>query len=308
MTTRIENDDLAVTVDAAYGARVTSIVDKRTGREWMARGANSANTGENAVYAADEAVGWDECFPTVAPWDASATPWGRVLRDHGDLWGRPAAVVAVTPTRLTTRQADPLYSFERTLDLDGATLAARYRVENLSGQPLPYLWALHGLLNVGPDDRILLPGVATVLATYLGRSGKTVSAPSLAWPGPNAVWPEPLDAVLPASSQVAAKLYAVDIAGGSAWVGHGREWLRIGWDGAIDSLGIWLNYGGWPAPGRVHHIALEPTNAPVDHLGQAMERGTPMLAPRAVREWTVTFTFGAEPAAHDQGSGHATTS
>src|SRR5664279_4148592 len=89
MITWIENDKLRVGIAPAYGARVVSLLDKTSGREWITQGVRSGNTGEDAVYLGAEAVGWDECFPTVGPWDASATPWRRRLRDHGDLWGRP---------------------------------------------------------------------------------------------------------------------------------------------------------------------------------------------------------------------------
>jgi hypothetical protein len=119
----------------------------------------------------------------------------------------------------------------------------------------------------------------------------------LHWPGPNPAWPEALDAVQPAASRLAAKLYAKDWPGGAADVGGPGDWHGIAWGQGIESLGIWLNYGGWPSPGKVHHIALEATNAPADHLGQAMAMGVRPLAAGAVRAWTVTFTLGATPPA-----------
>ena len=73
----IESDVLRVAVLPEFGARVVSFVDKRSGREWIFQGGETSDTGEDAIYGADAAVGWDECFPTVSPWDASQTPWKR---------------------------------------------------------------------------------------------------------------------------------------------------------------------------------------------------------------------------------------
>jgi hypothetical protein len=78
-------------------------------------------------------------------------------------------------------------------------------------------------------------------------------------------------------------------------VGGENGWLDLEWSG-IDHLGIWLTYGAWPAPGSsIHHVALEPTTAPVDHLGQAIGRGTALvLQPGASTSWRVTMTLSAE--------------
>ena len=172
----IESDAVRVEIDPAYGARVLSLVDRRSGRDWLAKGPQSTQTGEDAVYLSDEAVGWDECFPTVSPWDASATALGRPLRDHGDLWGRPWAVDAHAADSLNTSRAAGAFQFSRRLSLRGAALTADYAVANTGADALPFMWALHGLLAVTPADRIELDGVARVAATYISDGGTTISA------------------------------------------------------------------------------------------------------------------------------------
>lgn len=284
---------MSVAVDVAYGARITSLCDRVTGREWMLQGARGADVSDTAIYAGDDAIGWDECFPTVLPWDASGTVWDTTLRDHGVLWARPAELIEAGDRRVVTAQAGKTFSLRRTLELDGPTLQATYRLENLTSEPLPYLWAAHGMLSVSRDDRIVLPGISHVIANHVSRHGRSLVAPALNWPGPNALWPEPLDRVQLVSTQLAAKLYLADVPGAHAYVGNESGWLRIGWSEEIDSLGIWLNYGGWPSPGEVHHIGLEPTNAPVDDLGAAISRGTPAVQPQGQREWSVTYTLRA---------------
>jgi galactose mutarotase-like enzyme len=287
--TFIENAALRVGVNVGYGARVVSLFDKAAGREWVTQGAASANTGEDADYSGDEAIGWDECFPTVSPWDASATNWGRRLRDHGDLWGRAFQVDAASATALTLSYADPQFRFTRELRLDGTTLIVRYAVENRLARPLPYLWALHALLAVTDKDHIVLPGVDSVRPTFMALRGQTIAAPTLNWPELDGKLPFSLDAVQPANSLFAGKFFASG-AGRLARVGHAGEWLEIAWDASIQHLGMWFTYGAWPSAGGHHEVALEPTNASADDLGQAIDSGAPPLTPGERREWQVSFS------------------
>jgi galactose mutarotase-like enzyme len=235
-------------------------------------------------------VAWDECFPTVSVWDASATPWGRKLRDHGDIWGRPWQVDAASATALTTTYVDPQFRFSRTLRLEGDTLVADYEAENLADQPLPYLWALHALLAAKPGDRMELPGVDTVRAVFLSLDGRMVKVGNMAWTEPTDALPFALSEAQPASSNFMGKLYAENVAGGSATIGAPGARLRIAWDETIAHLGIWITYAAWPQKGGHYEVALEPTNAPSDHLGQTIADGYPPLAVGERRTWRVTMT------------------
>jgi galactose mutarotase-like enzyme len=289
----IESERLRVTVAAHFGARVTALVDKRSGRDWMAPGEEVGDPGEAAVYLGPQAVGWDECFPTVSPWDGSATPWRRRLRDHGDLWGRPFSVDARGPAALTLSFTGAEYRFERTLRAEGATLVADYAVTNRLGEPLPYLWALHALYAARPGERVVLPGVSRVAATHLARDGEGNAISELAWPEGDARLGFRLDVVQPATARFSGKFYASGFAAPWAALGEAGDWLEIGWN--ADELahnGIWMTYGGWPSPPGLHQIALEATSASADHLGDAMRRNdTPPLAPGETRRWSVRHTL-----------------
>jgi hypothetical protein len=291
----IGSEAMQVGVLPDYGARVTSLLDKQSGREWIAGGGQAAETDETATYGAEQAVGWDECFPTVGSWDASGTVWNRRLRDHGDLWGRKWSVQARSGSSLTTAFCAPEFDFTRTLTVNGPVLTANYRLDSNSSDPLPYLWAMHCLLAVSEADGIVLPGVTQLGATYLALGQTTLTAPNLCWPG-GAPIPFPLNRVQPASRGFAGKFYASGIAARCAAVGHGRGWLWIGWDQSLDDLGIWLNYGAWPGPSNNHHIALEPTTAPAHHLGDALRaRNAVSIAPGATIDWTITLTLAKDP-------------
>jgi hypothetical protein len=90
-----------LTVDPAFGARVLTLTDRNTGRQWLMEGTRASDTSEEAAYLGDASRGWDECFPTVLSCHHAA--WGGRLRDHGLLWGRPWEVVAVDDRRLEAR-------------------------------------------------------------------------------------------------------------------------------------------------------------------------------------------------------------
>ena len=87
----LKNDAVRLACEPELGARITSLVDRRNGREWLVPGTlpgtAAAWAAEGAVFGGDEAFGWDECLPTVArcpdPVDATAP----ALRDHGDAVG-----------------------------------------------------------------------------------------------------------------------------------------------------------------------------------------------------------------------------
>lgn len=295
-TARIENAALRVDVLPDYGARVVALIDKARSRDWMAPGGVSENTGEGAVYSLAEAIGWDECFPTVSAGNGKTPGWGRRLRDHGDVWGRPWRVDRSTATELATTYVGREFEFGRSLELAGATLVARYVARNTGPSDLPYLWALHGLLSVTTEDRILMRGVARVDGAYLSKGGRHFTAASLDWPGPDAAYPVALDRIQPASSAIAAKLYATALPSRSVAVGHPGQWLDIAWDDGIDDLGIWMTYGGWPAPGGTHQLALEPTTASADGVDDAIEKGAAIwLKPGEMRGWTVRLTVSRKP-------------
>lgn len=288
----IENERLRVVLTPGYGARVVSIFDKASGREWMTAGKESPNTGEDARYGGDEAVAWDECFPTVSVWDASQTVWRRKLRDHGDIWGRPWLVDSATPTAMSATYADPQFRFTRALRLEGATLVLDYAVENRAGEPLPYLWALHALLAAVPEDTIELP-VDSVRAVFLSLDGKMAKVGEMSWTKPTEALPFALSQAQPAASAFMGKMYAESIPGLSARIGHPGARLEVAWDDPIAHLGIWITYGAWPTKGGHYEVALEPTNAPSDHVGQTIADGYPPLAPGETRRWTVRMTATA---------------
>lgn len=321
-TFELDDGRLRVVVCPALGARVISLLDQWNEREWLVRGepppadadgAAPGWRGEDAPYDGAVAFGWDECLPTVGPCADPIDPAGPPLRDHGDLWGRPADITVDAGTLVASWTGSRLpYTFARRLRLDGPRLVADYVLENRGAADLPVLWSMHPLLALEHGARIEVEGLATVLVST------AVGLPLAPVPG-RADWPEtpgtdgraiPLDLVGDPGARTAVKLYGGWGLYGS-WdssVGEGLPGvaavaqpdgsrLELTWYAPIaPNLGIWLDDGGWPAPPaapRVQH-ALEPTTSADDDLEAAVRNGRALvLAPAERVAWSATLRVRA---------------
>ena len=321
-TLELSNDRVRLIACAALGARVLSLVDAWTDREWLVpghapeAGADGSAVGWDAAdadYSGAVAFGWDECLPTVGRCPDPSDPAGPHLRDHGDHWGRPAelqAEGAVLTAAWNGREGR--YRFTRRLRLDGARVVAEYELENRSPGHLPVLWSMHPLLALEPGARFEVEGLVSV---------RVVHATGLALapvPG-RADWPETpgtdgrsivLDVVGDPGAATALKAFGGWELYGS-WDGAGGEGLpgiaavsqpdgsrlELSWYAPIaPNLGIWLDDGGWPAPPeppRVQH-ALEPTTSADDDLASAIAADRALvLAPSERVAWSATLRVRA---------------
>jgi hypothetical protein len=67
--------------------------------------------------------------------------------------------------------------------------------------------------------------------------------------------------------------------------------IRFDWDRKFaPALGVWLDYGGWPAGAGRHQVALEPTTSAHDDLEAASRDGSQVwLRAGEVVRWHVTM-------------------
>jgi hypothetical protein len=257
----LDNGHIALTLDPDFGARITSLMDLSSGRQWLVPGTCVGGD----TYLGEQARGWDECFPTIAPCDDAT--WGP-LRDHGELWGRVWHHDGATSVYI-----DPRFTFARNLHLQGATLTAAYHITNKTAQPLPYLWSQHCLLATTPADRI------TIDATGRWQADST----AFDWPHHPA---RDLSIVDTTDAGFAQKSYGE--ARSAAIIGPDGG-IRFDWSGAF---GLWLDYGGWPTGNPMHQVALEPTTAPADDLASATRMGrAATLPPQSSHYWTVRISL-----------------
>lgn len=295
---RLETPEAALEVVAELGARIVSLCDVASGREWLLQAAPPTEAegrswaSEGVVFAGRESFGWDECLPTVAPCPDPLDPAAPPLRDHGDQWGRGAylavdeAAGAVTHTWSVPRWP---YRLARRLSFeDPRMVLAEYELTSLADQPLPILWSQHPVFRLEPGTRLELPGVTEVVRT--SQAGIDLP-PRSSWPLAAPFSGGSLDLSLVHSGLGwSAKLYAETPPGPVCAVAPDGARLTIDWDrGFAPALGIWLSYGGWPSGGPpVEQIALEPTTSGHDDLAAAQADGQHrVLPPRERLAWWV---------------------
>lgn len=321
-TLELDDGRVRVVVCPRLGARVLSLVDQWTGREWLAQGvppeagpdgSASAWAADDAVYTGDVAFGWDECLPTISSCPDPADPGKPPLRDHGDLWGRHAETTAEGGVIAAT-WAGPgdRYRFARRIRLDGPRLVAEYELENRAGVELPVLWAMHPLLVLEPGGCLEVEGLSSVrVAMAAGLQIGPV-------PG-RADWPETpgtdgrtvrLDVAREPGAGVALKAFGGwelyggwDNASGEGLPGVAAaaqpdgSRLELTWYAPIaPNLGLWLDDGGWPAAPEIPRTqhALEPTTSPDDELATAIAAGRALTLASSERvAWSAAFRVRA---------------
>jgi hypothetical protein len=257
------------------GARIVSLQDRRTGREWLWHPQAQLRLFRNhpaADFATSPLAGMDDCLPTIAP-----CSWrGRTLPDHGEIWNEPWQLQesAGSETGLTTsiRLKHSPFLFRRTVALLDNEVRLAYELKNLQATPESFVWAVHPLLRLQPGDELQLPASTRQLLN--GHR-----------------WIDAVASAVPAGG--CAKVFAHPVCEGWAAIAnrHRPDRLQFSWNAEENpSLGLWLTRGGWHGH---HHFAIEPTNASDDSLETAAGHnrcGT--LAGHDTASWQLILRLG----------------
>lgn len=250
----LNSEEVEIAVVPALGAKIISLKDLRTGREWMWHPPGGLKLFRNLpgdAFSQSPLAGADECLPTIAP-----CAWqGRELPDHGEVWNVPWKVdsealehgILKTSVRLEISPFD----FERAIELRGNEILISYQLNNYSATERQFLWAIHPLLRLQADDQLELPPSTRALLD-------------------GAAWIDAVISAIPENNS--AKIFAAPVSEGLAAIGNPvtGDRLEFEWNPVEnDALGLWLTRGGWHGH---HHFAIEPTNANDDSLAVATAR------------------------------------
>jgi galactose mutarotase-like enzyme len=279
----LSNDAVSLSIAPALGGRIVSLKDRVSRREWL-DGWAPANKRriwrptDPANFETGPGAGIDECLPTVLPCKIGR----KSLPDHGELWNQMPELTVDRKGGISCRwvlKSLPL-AFERRISLTKNAVRLDYRLENRADAPTPFLWAWHPLFSWKRGDQIV-----STEKTCLSPGGGEV----LPWPGNDLS-----RAYFPKGATPAAKVFLGPLSKGCAAIqaASGAR-LSLAWPSALfPYAGIWITRGFWKG---LHHWAIEPTNAPVDRLSDIEEHSAvSRLAPREVREWTVTVKLSSE--------------
>lgn len=286
----LKNAYWTVEVVPRLGGKISSLLDSKSGREWMWSRTNdrsiAAPDGEQAFGEAC-LLGWDEILPTLLE-----SSWrGSDLPGHGELWSSELDVDEVAWSTGTIRTELDLKSlplrYVRQISLDKNSIMFRYSLENLSDDPVPFLWALHPLFTIVSGDRIE--------ADFEDKAMQIVNAPGLKSikAGDQVFWPGSTQGIdlaqlnLGDVPKAGLKFFIASPRDGRITLSNDQsgDKLEIRYDTAmLPWLGFWIARGVW---GGAHHFALEPTN----RLGEAIapddaeRNSTEWLQPGELREW-----------------------
>jgi len=302
----VRNERLRVDVLPDVGGKLISLRDLETSREFFLPPQPDGPQYRRAFYGAPfdayDVSGFDDCFPTVeacrGKLGAAGTAWQ--FPDHGEVWSMAWSWrIEKQQIVLAASGVNWPYRIEKRVGLSENGVRVSYRLENLSTEPLAYLWSAHPLLNVRPGARILLPAdVTNVLVNWssddhAGRLGDIRPWPHLDPQNPSLDYSD----VKERETGLAAKVFTGRLQRGMAAVYDPQADESLAFQFDVERtpyLGLWLCYGGWPPAAAQKHltVALEPCSGRPDSLAEAMKRNEhSVAAPRSKCEWEIEMSI-----------------
>jgi hypothetical protein len=244
------------------------------------------------------AGGWQESLPAG---NGAPTYAGAPLGLHGEVATMPwdVRVLEDTPERIavefSVRARRTPFWLRRTMVLEREQPFVRLDevLVNEGEEPMPFVWGHHPAFGppfLSPDCVLELPPAPVVVSEGMAY-GRLEPGRYEAWPDLRERGGRPLDAsVVPDKAARAHDTLYLDLSGlqrlrqasvqACAAVRNRALGLGVGleWDArAFPYVWIWQAYGGawgYPYYGRTYHVALEPFNAPIGTLEDAVRTGT----------------------------------
>ena len=297
----LENDALRLTFLPGYACKMASLINKKTGREWLFQSNNDTLRVPEygASFAEYDSSGFDEVFPSI---DACPYPdgsWhGMPIPDHGEVWAMPWESIH-SPDDLAAKaivQSQTLpYVFSKNIMLRNNEVLFEYRVENTSDEDFKFIWTPHCLLACSPATRLLIPENLTEVMT-VEHSSKRLGP----W-GTRHAYPQTTDvhglkmdlaATEPRTVRNCEKFYFTQ-PNTAGWCGIEHtdtgEKLIYTYDAdKVPYLGVWKTQGGYRGD---YNLALEPCTGVYDDLYMASKiRRVAVVGPKGTYEWTFKMT------------------
>lgn len=306
----LESETIRIVVVPTMGAKIVSLLDKRTGVEWLAgpgeRPFRPAAYG--ATFDQQDMSGWDEMFPTITAcsYPAPGAYAGVPLPDHGEVWAVPWTNLGGEDLTLAVEGRALPYRLTRRLSLSGSTtLRFDFHLLNLGTEPMPYIWAAHPQFACGTEAQVVLPQEVTQVYNVLTEEW--------GWGAFNATRPWPiatredgvalqLDAIGSPTLKRARKFYVMpeQTIGAATLVRRlAGDWLRMDWDAAqVPYLGLWVDEGALNAASVA---APEPATGFYDSLALAWQnQRVAVVQPGAEVTWWLTVQLGTSEERYEQ--------
>lgn len=273
------------------GAKVSSIIDHRTGRNWLSVTDRPWGDATAPRWEDSDRAGWDECLPNIA--EGVHTTTQVELPDHGEVWRRPWTYDFLA-SGIRTRIQGVALSYELTRDilLSNETLLITYRLANLKDEELDIVWAMHLLADIKPSAVQLADDTPVRVDSTFGACGGVVAGQG--WTS----WSDLVAQLAKAQTGWACKIFTRP--GGVTSVDgadeKGRLTISIGEHPAPLTFGLWLNAGGWPSHEPLHHVGIEAGFGDHDDLSRARESNSTLrVQPMQTATWSVSLQLSSPP-------------
>jgi len=314
---RLQNRHVDVTVVPAAGGKITELIDRRSGRNWL--WSNPHIPYSRASRGADfnreqDSGGWDEVLLSMKPGKIrSASDGFQAIPDHGDLIGCEWSVeeLLVTPTgdvicdMIAIGSSAP-YRFKRQIRLayDEPVVELNYSLLNESDESLPCYWCAHPILAVEPGSSIDIQGnlpfrIDDARTRRLAKADSEQHWPKLLLRNGRSLDLSRSFEVNGAQRAFASKIFVQSPQSGIASVllGDDGAMLTFRFDSAeLPWLGIWINNHAWSGCGSEPYtnLGLEPATTPYDSVNEAIENdAVPWLEPGGHRDWSLSVELQA---------------
>jgi galactose mutarotase-like enzyme len=297
---RLENEYLLIDIIPALGTKICSLINKKTGKQWMDRPEGRGEFRQpsyGSLWEKWDRCGWDELFPSIDACSYPVDPWTNVqIPDHGEVWAMPWACNKVSDLEMhgAVQGRQLPYRLEKQMILNGNQVHFSYRLTNLSEHDMPFLWAPHPIIAATESMRICLPPSANQIVTTVSldqRLGKW--GMEHAWPvliGENGT--QVVINKMPARNSGVADKFYVKSPLQEGWCSvveeaTGEQFKFIFDVKMIPFLAFWVNGGGW---NDHYHLAMEPATGYLDNLSIAHAWDSCAFVPGGgVKEWELTL-------------------
>lgn len=251
----LKSGDCRMAVLPEDGGKIASIT--KDGFEFLeqAPGDRYLRLAEDGSFVESECSAFDDMFPTVDPCKVGK----YVYPDHGAVCrtGLTYSISGET-LRMVAKLKNLPFLWEKEVRSLPSGFEILYRITNLSGEKLPYLYAAHFMLKGSDDLEIDTPYGENADAVYMfGREFATLPQNRLT--GKRAAGP-------------AYKYYYTDKITEGKIVAryHGRALTLLYDKEELPYIGVWLNNGSFKG---MYNIATEIASAPYDSPLPAEEKG-----------------------------------
>jgi galactose mutarotase-like enzyme len=295
-----ENDQIRAEFLPGYAAKMVSLQNKKTGKEFLFQ--SNSDTLKLPPYGAAfsdyDSSGFDEVFPSIdrCPYP-DGTYAGTLIPDHGEVWAMQWELsdIADFGFKATVKSKTLPYILTRETIIKNNEVHFNYTVTNTSDkEDFKFIWALHCLLACGPQTRLLTPNNLTAVMT-VEHSTQTLGPWGTIHNYPYAISVDnkriDLSDTQPKEANNCEKFYFLE-KNTQGWCGIVHEdsgdKLTYKYDAEqVPYLGVWKTQGGYRGD---YNIALEPCTGIYDDLYVADKiKKVSKVAPKGSYSWYLSM-------------------